>query len=124
MAYKQSNNPLSRKSSPINFHEPKDAEYADRVSHGTGETRREINAKKQKRAKKGVKKGVKAPSRRSSSPLNDTIKKENQGKFTAWSKDHGYGSVAAAANAVMSNKDDYSTGVVKMANFAKNAQSW
>jgi len=62
MAYKQSNNPLSRKSSPINFHEPKDAEYADRISHGTGETRREINAKRQKRAKKGVKKGPKKDS--------------------------------------------------------------
>ena len=66
----------------------------------------------------------KAPFKMKGSPLNSTIKKENQGKFTAWSKDHGYSSVAGAANAVMSNKDKYSTNVVKMANFAKNAQSW
>ena len=64
------------------------------------------------------------PISRKRSPLNDTIKKENQGKFTAWSKEHGYSSVAAAANAVMSDKDNYSTEVVKMANFAKNAQTW
>tara|TARA_R100001132_G_C3244544_1_gene74023 strand:+ start:513 stop:728 length:216 start_codon:yes stop_codon:yes gene_type:complete len=64
------------------------------------------------------------PLSRKVSPLNETIKKENQGKFTEWSKDHGYSSVAAGANAVMANKDNYSSGVVKMANFAKNAQTW
>lgn len=47
------------------------------------------------------------------------IKPENKGKFTAWAKEKGM-SVSAAANKVMANTDKYSTGVVKMANFAKN----
>jgi len=47
------------------------------------------------------------------------IKPENRGKFTAWAKEKGM-SVSAAANKVMANTDKYSTGVVKMANFAKN----
>jgi hypothetical protein len=51
------------------------------------------------------------------------IKPENKGKFTAWSKERGM-SVAEAANKVMANTDEYSPGVVKMANFAKNARSF
>ena len=47
------------------------------------------------------------------------IKPENRGKFTAWAKEKGM-SVSAAANKVMANTDKYSTGVVQMANFAKN----
>lgn len=47
------------------------------------------------------------------------IKPENRGKFTAWAQSHGMG-VQEAASKVMANKDEYSTGVVKMANFARN----
>lgn len=47
------------------------------------------------------------------------IKPENRGKFTRWAKAHGMG-VQEAASHVMANKDEYSGGVVKMANFAKN----
>lgn len=47
------------------------------------------------------------------------IKPENKGKFTAWAKERGM-SVSAAANKVMANTDEYSPGVVKMANFARN----
>ena len=48
------------------------------------------------------------------------IKKKNRGKFTRWAKARGMG-VQEAANKVMANKEKYSTAVVKMANFAKNA---
>jgi len=51
------------------------------------------------------------------------IKPENKGKFTAWAKARGM-SVQAAANKVMSNKDEYPPSVVNMANFAKNAAGW
>jgi hypothetical protein len=51
------------------------------------------------------------------------IKPENKGKFTAWAKKRGM-TVSDAANKVMSNKDRYTTDVVKMANFAKNAAGW
>ena len=51
------------------------------------------------------------------------IKPENEGKFTAWAKERGM-SVAEAANKVMANTDEYSPGVVKMANFAKNARKF
>jgi len=47
------------------------------------------------------------------------IKPENKGKFTAWAKERGM-SVSAATNKVMANTDEYSPGVVKMANFARN----
>lgn len=47
------------------------------------------------------------------------IKPENRGKFTAWAKERGM-SVSAAAKKVMANTDEYSPGVVKMANFARN----
>lgn len=51
------------------------------------------------------------------------IKPENRGKFTEWAKERGM-SVAEAANKVMANTDEYSEGVVKMANFAKNARKF
>jgi hypothetical protein len=51
------------------------------------------------------------------------IKPENRGKFTAWASSRGM-SVPEAANKVMANTDQYSPGVVKMANFAKNAAGW
>jgi len=51
------------------------------------------------------------------------IKPENKGKFTRWAKARGM-SVSEAANKVMSNKDQYPTSVVNMANFAKNAAGW
>jgi len=47
------------------------------------------------------------------------IKPENKGKFTAWAKAHDMG-VQEAASHVMANKDDYSSTIVKRANFAKN----
>lgn len=51
------------------------------------------------------------------------INPENKGKFTAWAKERGM-SVTEAANKVMANTDEYSPGVVKMANFAKNARKF
>ena len=49
------------------------------------------------------------------------IKKENQGKFTAWVKKNMKGKDnCSAASAVMANKDDYSKSVVEMANYANN----
>jgi hypothetical protein len=51
------------------------------------------------------------------------IKPENEGKFTAWAKERGM-SVAEAADEVMANTDKYPPGVVKMANFAKNARKF
>lgn len=51
------------------------------------------------------------------------IKPENEGKFTRWAEARGM-SVQEAASKVMANTDQYPTGVVKMANFAKNAAGW
>ena len=51
------------------------------------------------------------------------IKPENRGKFTEWAKSKGMG-VQEAASKVMSNKEDYSSTIVKRANFAKNAANW
>lgn len=51
------------------------------------------------------------------------IKPENRGKFTNWASNHGM-SVSEASNKVMGNTSSYSPGVVKMANFAKNARGW
>lgn len=51
------------------------------------------------------------------------IKPENKGKFTSWAKSHGMG-VQEAASHVMANKEDYSSTIVKRANFAKNASKW
>ena len=48
------------------------------------------------------------------------IKKSNQGKFTAWAKNNGFKDACSAASAVMKSTDDYSSSVVKMANYAKN----
>src|SRR5699024_9175401 len=52
------------------------------------------------------------------------IKKSHEGRFTNWANRHGFSSVQAAASHVMANKDDYSSHVVQMVNFAKNAKSW
>lgn len=51
------------------------------------------------------------------------IKPEKRGSFTAWAKKHGM-SVQQAASKVMANKENYSSSVVKKANFAKNASKW
>jgi hypothetical protein len=51
------------------------------------------------------------------------IKPENKGKFTEWAKRNGM-TVSEAANKVMANTEDYSSRVVKMANFAKNTAKW
>lgn len=51
------------------------------------------------------------------------IKKANVGKFTQWASAHGMG-VQEAARHVMANKEDYSSTIVKRANFAKNAAGW
>lgn len=47
------------------------------------------------------------------------IKPQNRGKFTAWAKSHNMG-VQEAANHILANKDNYSSTLVKRANFAKN----
>lgn len=57
-----------------------------------------------------------------SDPIN--IKPANKGKFGAWASAHGYKSDQAAASAVLANKGKYSPDVVKMANFAHNAQGF
>lgn len=51
------------------------------------------------------------------------IKKENRGKFTAAAKRAGMG-VQAYANKIMANPDNYSSTLVKRANFARNAAKW
>lgn len=51
------------------------------------------------------------------------IKKENRGKFTEPAKKAGMG-VQEFASHVLSNKNRYSTTLVKRANFAKNAKSF
>ena len=48
------------------------------------------------------------------------IKKKNQGKFISWAKRNGFKDACSAASSVMKKKDDYSKGVVEMANYAKN----
>lgn len=47
------------------------------------------------------------------------IKPENRGKFTEWAKLHGM-SVEEATSKVLKNKEEYSPGVIKMANFSRN----
>ena len=47
------------------------------------------------------------------------IKPENRGKFTRWAKRHNM-SVAEATKKVLANKEEYSPGVVRMANFSRN----
>src|SRR5690606_35371019 len=51
------------------------------------------------------------------------INPKNKGKFTSWAKSKGMG-VQEAASKVLANKDDYSSTIVKRANFAKNAAKW
>lgn len=55
-----------KKESPVKFHEPKDAAHGNRVSHRSGETRREIAAKQQARAK-GTQQG-KSPAKMKKKP--------------------------------------------------------
>lgn len=54
-------------------------------------------------------------------PIN--IKKKNRGKFTASAKRAGMG-VQEFARHVLANKDNYSSTLVKRANFARNAAGW
>lgn len=54
-------------------------------------------------------------------PIN--IKKKNRGKFTASAKRAGMG-VQEFARHVLANKGDYSSTLVKRANFARNAAGW
>lgn len=51
------------------------------------------------------------------------IKPENRGKFTAAAERRDMG-VQEFASKVLANKEDYSSTMVKRANFAKNAASW
>lgn len=51
------------------------------------------------------------------------IKKKNKGKFTESANRAGMG-VQEFARHVLSNKDDYSSTLVKRANFARNASKW
>lgn len=51
------------------------------------------------------------------------IKKENRGKFTATAKRRGKG-VQEFAKQVLANKENYSSTLVKRANFARNAAKW
>lgn len=51
------------------------------------------------------------------------IQPSHRGRFTNWAESHHMG-VQEAASHVMANKDNYSSSVVKMANFAKNAAGW
>lgn len=51
------------------------------------------------------------------------IKEKNKGKFTQSAKQHGMG-VQEFASYVLSNKDKYSSTLVKRANFAHNARAW
>ena len=64
-----------KKGSPAKFHEPKDAAHADRVSHKSGETRKEIMAKQQARAK-GTQQG-KSPAKMSEKAA---VRKQGKGK--------------------------------------------
>jgi len=134
MAYKQSNNPISRKTSPIkniSWTEENMDPYGESDPFDTSDGQKNpgtfisshpdydadyvASQDKSRHYPEGV-------DRKTSSPLNE-IKPENRGKFTKWAKARGW-TAAEAANKVMSDKGAYSSEVVKMANFAKNAQSW
>jgi hypothetical protein len=52
------------------------------------------------------------------------IKPQNEGKFTAWAKAHGFSSAQAAASHVLAHKEKYSAAVIKMANFAHNSKKF
>lgn len=54
---------------------------------------------------------------------NIYIKPSKRGTFTAEAKKHNK-SVQEFANQVLANKDEYSTSMIKKANFAKNAAKW
>ena len=54
---------------------------------------------------------------------NIYIKPSKRGTFTAAAKSHGK-SVQAFASQVLANKDNYSSAMVKKANFARNAAKW
>lgn len=54
---------------------------------------------------------------------NIHIKPSKRGTFTAAAKKHGK-SVQEFASQVLANKDDYSSAMVKKANFARNASKW
>ena len=54
---------------------------------------------------------------------NIYIKPSKRGTFTAAAKRHGK-SVQEFANQVLNNKEDYSSAMVKKANFARNASKW
>ena len=49
-----------------------------------------------------------------------SIKKSNEGKFTAWAQKNGFKDACSGASAVMNNTKKYSKAVVEMANYAKN----
>jgi hypothetical protein len=51
------------------------------------------------------------------------INPKNKGKFTEWAKSKGM-SVQEAASKVMANPDEYSSTIVKRANFARNAKKF
>lgn len=51
------------------------------------------------------------------------IKPSKRGTFTAAAKKHGM-SVQGFANKVLANKENYSSAMIKKANFAKNASKW
>lgn len=51
------------------------------------------------------------------------IKPSKRGTFTAAAKKHGMG-VQTFANKVLANKENYSSAMVKKANFARNANKW
>lgn len=51
------------------------------------------------------------------------IKPQNKGKFTSYAKSKGL-SVQQAASKILANKENYSSTLVKRANFAKNASKW
>lgn len=69
--------------------------------------------------------------RTSPTPTNNTfaegggihINPEHRGLFTSYAKSHGMG-VQEMASHVLANKEDYSSAIVKRANFAKNAAGW
>ena len=77
----------------------------------------ERNAKTAKSVEKQLGDGVQEES------SDIEIKPSKKGTFTAAATKHG-DSVQGFANKVLKNKDNYSTSMVKKANFAKNASKW
>ena len=102
-------------SSPLNDNTQKPSWMGQKSVNGRGDTRKSTASPKKPIVQDSI-------SRNSSSPLNE-IKPENRGKFTKWAKARGM-TAAQAASKVMGDTGKYSSEVVKMANFAKNAQSW